>query len=186
MNELSFSQPERRSYAVPIGIVVLLVAAAIALIYWFTPHHIAEISVTQVKVLPAHTVFPGHSIKVGSQDQAEDDFYVVARVKIHDTLKLPIFISDLTGTLVRADGAQMNTSAVEKRDVESLYGTFPNLRAIAGALLPREIEIPPGGTAEGDVILDFPITQATWDARSSATITIDTYHQGALTVAIPK
>lgn len=186
MAELSFSQAERRSYGLPIAIAALIAAVAFGLIYWLTPHHIAELAVTKVDVLPEHTVFPGNSIKVGAQDEAQDDFYVVAQVRIHNTMKLPIFINDLTGTVKTADGGQATASAVEVRDLDSLYTTFPKLRAMTGKLLPRETEIPPGGTAEGSVVVDFPITQAAWDARSGATITIDTYHQGALTVAIPK
>lgn len=186
MAELRFSQAERRNFAVPMMIAVLVLAVALGLFYWLTPHRVAELSVTRVAVLPEHTVFPGNSIKVGAQDQAQDDFYVVAQVRIHDNLKLPIFINGLTGEVTTFEGAKATANAVETRDVETLYNTFPKLRQMTGKLLPRETEIPPGGTVEGSVLLDFPITQTSWDARLNATITIDTYHQGPLTVTIPK
>lgn len=186
MAELTFSQAERRKLGLPIAIVAVMAAVAFALIYRLTPHHAAELSVTKVTVLPEHTVFLGDSIKVGARDQAQDDFYVVAQVRIHDTMKLPIFINGLTGKVTTFEGATAEANGVEAKDAETLYSEFPKLRQITGKLLTRETEIPPGGTVEGAVLLDFPITQTSWDARRDASITVDTYHQGALTVAIPK
>lgn len=186
MAEFTLSQPERRSFLVPTLIVLALVVAAFAAIYFFTPHRVADLAVTHTAILPTHTVFESKSIMVGAQDQAQDDLYVIATVKITDTLRLPIFINDITGTLTTSDGAQVTSSATQNRDFESLYTTFPKLKALASPPLLRETAIQPGQSAEGMVLLHFPVPQSAWDQRSAATITIETYHQGPLTVAIPK
>lgn len=186
MADFSFSQPERRSYVVPILVVLVIVAAAFGLLYAFTPHRVAELSVTHTAILPTHTVFESKSIMVGARDQAQDDLYVVATVKIEDKLRLPIFIKDITGTLTTSDGAQVTASAAQKNDFESIYTSFPKLRSIVSTPLLRETEIQPGQSAEGMVLLHFSVPGTVWEQRSGATITIDTYHQGQLTVAVPK
>ena len=66
-----------------------------------------------------------------------------------------------------------------------LLGTFPALKDLASSPLLRETLIAPGQTAEGMVLLRFPVTQAVWNARKSATLNVDLYHQGPLTISIP-
>ena len=79
-----------------------------------------------------------------------------------------------------------DTSAIEKNDFDNLYTTFPQLKPFASSPLLRETAIQPNDHAEGMVLLHFPVTQAQWDQRTSATVTITTYSQGDLTVTIPK
>lgn len=184
MADFSFSQPEPRNFTVPILIAVAVLAIAGGLVYHFMAHGVADVTVTHVAVLPNHTVFKSRSIVVG-QDETQDDFYVLATVAVHDDLKIPIFIKDLTGTLETPEGEQ-TSSAVEKNDFASLYTTFPALKPLAGPPLLREIAIQPGESAEGMVLLHYPITQAQWDSRTSATVTVDLYHQGKFTATIPK
>jgi hypothetical protein len=189
MSELSFSQPqsERRSFLAPAIIVVVIVAIVFALIWFLTPHRIADVTITQTAVVPEHTVFANDSKVVGSQAPAQDDLYVFATVRIENKLKLPITINDISGTLTAPDDTVTPASAIGKNDRESLYLSFPALKPLgAGAPLNPETEIPPGGQAEGMVLLHFPVAEADWKNRKSAAITIDTYHQGPLTVEIPK
>jgi hypothetical protein len=186
MTDIAFSQPERRNYLIPALIVAVIVAIAFALIYFFTPHRIADLTVTHTAILPTHTVFKTESKLVGHEDQIQDDLYVLATVRIDDKLKLPVFIKDITATLTTADDTVIDTSAIEKTDLDNLYITFPKLKPLASAPLLRESTIEPGGSAEGMVLLHFPITEADWNNRKSVTITIDLYHQGSQTVTIPK
>lgn len=186
MAELSLSQAERRSYLLPIVVVLALAAVVFGLLYAYTPHRVAQLSVTHTAILPTHTVFESDSIMVGARNQAQDDLYVAATVRIEDKLRLPIFIKDITATLTTSDGGQVSASAAQKNDLPSIYMSFPKLKPIVSAPLLRETEIQPGQSAEGMVLLHFPVPQSTWDQRSAATITIDTYHQGPLTFAIPK
>jgi hypothetical protein len=180
MSELTFSsQPQRRSFLVPAAIVTVIVAIGFALIYFFTPHSVAVLTVTHTAVLPEHTVFKSNTIVV-APDQSQDDLYVLTTVRVEDKLKLPLFIKDLTGTLT-TDQGDTNTSAVE-----NLYITFPALTPLASAPLLRESTIDPGKSAEGMVLLHFPIDKATWDQRKSAIVTIEFYHQDPISVTIPK
>ncbi len=106
---------------------------------------------------------------VGSE-HAQDDLYVLATLRIEDRLNLPLFLKDFTATLVTADGEEFNTSATEKQDIPALFITFPAIEKLASAPLLRETLISPGQSAEGMVLLHFPVTQATWNSRKSATL----------------
>jgi hypothetical protein len=123
---------------------------------------------------------------VGVPDPAEDAFYVLATVHIHNDLHVPIFLKDITGTLTTADDTAITSSAVEKNDLPNLFVTFPKLKPLSSTPLLRESTIQPGADAEGMVILEFPIDQQTWDKRKSATLTVDLYHQGQFTTEIPR
>lgn len=187
MSELTFSQPERRNYLVPLLIALVLVGGIFAYIY-LRPHRIADISVTTPAVVPEHTVFKSLSKVVGHEDEAQDDLYVITTVGIDNRLKIPLTIDDITGTLTPADDSAEPTtaSAVEKNDLDNLYITFPALKPLASAPLLRETTIPPGGHAQGMVLLHFPIAKTDWDSRKSASVTINFYHQDPLTVPLPK
>jgi hypothetical protein len=185
MADLKFSQSERPNFLVP-GLIALAVIGGIFVgLAYFTPHQIALVSVTHTAILPTHTAFKSSSIVV-AEDPSQDDLYVLTTVKVQNTLKIPLFIKDITATLETAEGTTDSESAVEKNDIENLYTTFPKLKPLASAPLYREITIEPGQSAEGMVLLHFPITQAVWDSRKSATVYIDLYHQGKIPVVIPK
>jgi len=185
MAELTFSQSERRSFLVPALVAVAVLGGIFALLFWLNPHRVADLAVTHTAILPTHTVFKSETMLVGAQEQAEDDLYVLATVRIDDRLRLPLFIKDITATLTTPQG-EATASAVQKNDLPNLYVTFPALKPLASAPLLRETAIQPGEHAEGMVLLHFPVAQAQWDQRQSAVITIDFYHQGELTVPIPK
>ena len=186
MAELTFSQSERRSFLVPILIALAVLAIAGAGIYLYMPHRVADLAVTHTAILPTHTEFKTDSRLVGAQTESQDDLYVLATVRIDDRLHVPLFISDITGALTTADDAVVTSSAVQKSDLENLYFTFPKLKPLASAPLVRESTIPPGDHAEGMVLLHFPLTEADWNNRKSATVTVEFYHQGQFTVTIPK
>ena len=44
--------------------------------------------------------------------------------------------------------------------------------------------ISPGQSAQGMVLLHFPVTQVVWDHRRSAVLNVDLYHQGQQQVLI--
>lgn len=185
VHELNFSQPARRNILAPVLIAFLLLGLAIALLLRYTPHTIAEVKVVHVAVYPAHTVFKSDTILV-NRDRAQDDLYALITVNMSDQLNLPIFIKDFTGTLVGADGTSIPGTAAQKDDLENLYTVFPALRSLSSSPLLRETLIGPGGTADGMVLLHFPASADTWNHRRSASLNVDLYHQGTISVDIPQ
>lgn len=185
MPDLTFSQSERRNLFVPIGLAVIVLALASALLVRFTPHREPALAITHTSIWQEHTVYKSDSIMVG-QDKAQDNLYVLATLRIEDPLKVPLFLKDFTGTLTKANGESLGTSAVEKLDLPALYETFPALKALASAPLLRETDILPGQAMEGMVLLHYPVTQDEWNHRQTATLNVAFYHQGPQNIVIPR
>jgi len=140
MSELTFAQPERRSFLLPAVIAIVVLAIVIGIVYSFVPHRVADLTLTHVAVLPEHTVFSSDSKVVGQQAPFDDDLYI----------------------------------------------TFPALVPLSSAPLLRESTIQPAGHTEGMVLLHYPIAQAEWDQRKSASIILKFYNQDPLIVPLPK
>lgn len=186
MNEASFSQPERRSYLVPVLIAAFAICGIIAFVLEKIPQRTADLTITHIAVFPTHTVLKSDSKVVGHKDESDDDLYVLAHVRVDDRLHVPLQLKDITATLIAPDGSVSTTSAVDKRDLANLYAAFPAIKSMTSEPLLRESVIPRGGHSEGMVILHFRITEANWRQRKVSTLTVDFYHQNSLTVEIPK
>jgi hypothetical protein len=183
VSDLKFAQPARRNLLVPVLLAFLILGIVLALVLKFTPHKTADLTITRTAIYPAHTVFRSDSIIVANQ-HAEDDLYVLTTLRIDDRLHLPLFLKDFTATLTTAEGEEITTSAVEKQDLENVYTSFPALKPLASEPLLRETMISPGQSAEGMVLLHFPITKEIWDHRRTAVLNVDLYHQGQQEVLI--
>jgi hypothetical protein len=185
VSDLKFAQPARSNLLAPVLLAFLILGITLALAIRFTPHKTADLDIVHTAVYPAHTVFKGESILVG-HDQARDDLYVLTTLRVTDGLRLPLFLKDFTATLTTGDGQEITTSAVEKDDIASVYSAFPPLKPLASEPLLRETMINPGQSAQGMILLHFPITQDVWDHRRTAVLNVDLYHQGQQGVMISR
>jgi hypothetical protein len=183
VSDLKFAQPARRNLLAPVLLAFLILGIVLALLLRFTPHKTADLTITRTTIYPTHTVFKSDSIIVANQ-HAEDALYVLTTLRIDDRLHLPLFLKDFTATLTTAEGEEITTSAVEKPDLENVYTSFPALKPLASEPLLRDTMISPGQSAEGMILLHFPITKEVWDHRRSAVLNIDLYHQGEQQVLI--
>jgi hypothetical protein len=183
VTQLTFAQPGRRNLLAPVLLAFLILGILIALVLRVTPHRTADLTIAHTAVFPIHTSLKSDSIVVG-QDQSQDDLYVLTNLRIDDHLHLPLFLKDFTATLTTAEGEVFTTSAIEKQDLATVYATFPALKSLASEPLLRETMVDPGQSAEGMVLLRFPITQTVWDHRRTAYLNVDLYHQGQQSVLI--
>ena len=190
MADLTFAQSSRRNLTAPILIAVLILATVAAFAYHRLSGHVVDTSITHTEVFPIRVFFkPAQpsSFKVLTDKPVSHDegVYILATVHIDNHLTDPLFLKDLHATLDTPDG-QYRTSAIEQSDLPAVTAAFPTLAPKLSTPLLRESTIPPGQSAEGTIILQFPITQSTWDARKSAALTIDLYHQPSIVIALPK
>lgn len=183
VSDLKFAQPARRNLLVPVLLAFLILGIILALVLRFTPHKTADLTIVRTAIYPTHTVFKSDSIIVANQ-HTEDMLYVLTTLRIDDRLHLPLFLKDFNATLTTADGEEITTSAVEKGDFDNVYTSFPELRPLASDPLLRDTMIAPGQSAEGMVLLHFPVTKEVWDRRRSAVLNVDLYHQGEQPVLI--
>jgi hypothetical protein len=184
VSDLKFAQPARRNLLVPVLLAFLILGIVLALFLRFIPNHTADLAITHTSVYAAHTVFKSETIVVANQ-RAEDNLYVLTTLRIDDRLHLPLFLKDFTATLTTTDGEEVTSSAIEQQDLEAVYTSFPEVKALATTPLLRETMISPGQSAEGMILLRFPVTQEVWDRRRSAVLNIDLYHQGEQSILIP-
>jgi hypothetical protein len=185
VSDLKFAQPVRRNLLVPVLLAFLILGIVLALVLKFTPHKTADLTITRTIVHPTHTVYKSDSIVVGNQ-HAEDALYVLTTLRIDDRLHLPLFLKDFTATLTTAEGEEITTSAVEKLDLDNVYTAFPELKPLASEPLLRDTMISPGQSAEGMILLHFPVTKEVWDHRRNAVLNVDLYHQGQQEVLISR
>jgi len=183
VSDLKFAQPVRRNLLVPVLLAFLILGIILALVLRFTPHKTADLTIKRTLVFPTHTVFKSETIVVANQ-HAEDDLYVLTTLRIDDRLHLPLFLKDFTATLTSADGEQITTSAIEKQDLDTVYTSFPDVKALATEPLLRDTMISPGQSAEGMILLHFPVTKDVWDKRRNAVLNVDLYHQGTQEILI--
>jgi hypothetical protein len=183
--DLKFAQPARRNLLAPVLLAFLILGIVLALLLRFTPHGTADLTLTHTTIFPTHTVFKSDTIVVANQ-HTEDALYVLTTLRIDDRLHLPLFLKDFTATLTTAEGEEITTSAIEKPDLENVYTSFPGLKPLASDPLFRETMISPGQSAQGMVLLHFPVTKEVWDHRRKAVLNIDFYHQGQQEILISR
>lgn len=184
VSDIRFAQPARRNLLAPVLIAFVVLGIVLALVLRYTPHRTADLTITKTAVYPAHTVFKSDSILV-AREQAQDDLYVIVNLRVDDRLNLPIFLKDFTATLTTVDGEELHANATEQQDFEAVYGAFPALKKLSSSPLLRETLIAPGKSAEGMVLLHFPVTAEVWDRRKSAILNVNLYHQGRIEITIP-
>src|SRR6266481_4693316 len=176
VSDLKFAQPARRNLLAPVLLAFLILGIVLALLIRFTPHRTADLSITRTTIYPTHTVFKSDSIVVANQ-RAEDALYVLTTLRIDDRLHLPLFLKDFTATLTTGEGEEITTSAVEKLDLENVYTSFPALKPLASEPLLRDTMISPGQSAEGMILLHFPVTKESCDNPRTALLNTDFYQQ---------
>lgn len=189
MADPSFAQPARRNLTLPIALAALVLAIAAVALVRLSPQQTADAAIPHLAVYPSHLVFKSDSTVIGAQT-TQDTLYVLATVRLTDRLRLPLFLKDFTAVLITADGSQTGViSAIEKPDLAQLLATFPTLNKLAAAQrtppLYRETRVDPGQTAEGWLLLAFPVAAETWNARRSAVLSVDLYHQPPVRIDLP-
>ena len=185
VSEPKFAQPARRNLLAPVLLAFLILGIVLALLLRYTPHRTPDLTITRTAIYPTHTVFKSESIVVANQ-RAEDVLYVLTTLRIDDHLHLPLFLKDFTATLTTAEGEEITTSAVEKLDLDNVYTSFPGLKPLASEPLLRDTMISPGQSAEGMILLHFPVTKEVWDHRRKAVLNVDLYHQGMQEILISR
>ncbi len=185
MPELSFSQPERRSFLVPVLLALAALALAILIAIHFFPATTVNIDHIHTDILPTETKLKGSTV-IGLSD-TERVLYVASTIKVDNQLRVPIYLDDFHLTLTMPDDSEMTVEAAEKHDIPDLELNYPALKPMLTDQLQRETAIEPGKSASGTVL--FPlnkIDKTIWDRRKSAVVKVDLYHQPAVYTTIPK
>jgi len=190
--DLQLAPPEDDSnpivkYAIA-GLAMILIAIAVFLL---NPRKTAEVSVQKLDFYAPPAVAPPVDTVMypGTPKQAENDLYVVATVAVTDKLRLPIAPDGPSATMTLADGSSVDGQFLSGEDLPRLETEFPDLTPLVNkpGTTPIAIgeTISPGSTRTGEVVLLFPnVTKAAWDAKKSATLTINISRQKPVTIPL--
>ena len=195
MSDLQIA-PAREKNVLPAVLIALLVLCAAAFaVFYFNPHKVADLSVSDVQTFAPHTETKsleagrsagGMRVLGSTQTVAEDDLYVVATVSFTDRLRIPIYLTGGTADVIFADGTEVQPRMLAVSDVQRLKQIFPALAPLTENPLGDDEELDPGKTRTATLVLPIPGRDAAaWKGKRSATLTLELRNQGAQTVRLP-
>jgi hypothetical protein len=181
----SFSQPERRSFALP----VILALAVLGIAAFFYVRHFPQNSITvdhvQTSVLPEITVFKSQTQVIGPPE-TDYALIVATQIRVTNGGGSPFTLDDYKLTLTNDKGEQETEPAIYHSKLPNLELIYPNLKPLATNILERDTVVQPRQTADGTILFVLNVPQSMWDNRQSATLEIDVYNQSPITLTIPK
>jgi hypothetical protein len=171
------------------GLAMVVIAIAVFLL---NPRKTAEVSVQKLDFYAPPAVAPPDETVMypGTPKAAEEDLYVIATVNITDKLRIPIMPDGPGASMTTADGSSVDGEFLDGHDLPRLETEFPALTALASRAdappIAIDETISPGATRTGTIVLLFPkVTQAMWQAKKSASLTINIDRQKPVTVTLP-
>ena len=104
-------------------------------------------------------------------------------VSVRNDFEKPIFIKEMKGTLVTADGKTYDDIPASEVDYERYFQAFPDLRSHALQALKPETKIIPGQQASGTLVFGFPVTRDQFDSRKNFLVTVVPYDRRAIVIS---
>src|SRR6202040_1960311 len=89
---------------------------------------------------------------------------VAVNVTLHNSGKKSLWIHDIKARLT-TDGGEFTDEAASAVDFDRYFQAFPTLKEHAIAAIPPETKIPPGGQAQGTIVVSFPVIKDDFDKR---------------------
>jgi hypothetical protein len=177
----------------PNALTVVLLAFAVvaasigAYVYFGQKPPVATGEIIRLTAVPIHSETQGPA-EPGLQGQAEvfDEVLLLARVKLHNQSKLPLFLHDMYASLSLPDELERRSLAVNKTDFNRAFVAYPQLQPLKGEPLVRDITIEPGQTVEGMMLFPYPITGDEYNKKTSLDLNVIFLHQKTLTMPAPK
>ena len=101
---------------------------------------------------------------------------VAINVTVHNSGEKSLWIHDIKAKLLTGSG-ELTDEAASAIDFDRYFQAFPALKEHALAALPPETKIPPGGQAQGTIVVSFPVTIDDFNTRKSLSVVIQPYDQ---------
>lgn len=181
----TFTQPERRSFTLPIILAVGVLASGL-----FALHRTTQTSLTakhlHTDVLPNTTIYKADTIVLGPPVTTYT-LFVVSKLSIDNHRSQPISLDDMVLTLTDSKGAQLSAQALRPQELANAELSFPKLKPLMTTpLLLREAPIAANQVAEGTAVFSVAVPQSIWDKRTSATIALTPYHLDPIILTLPQ
>lgn len=101
---------------------------------------------------------------------------VAVNITLHNSGEKSLWIHDIKAKIT-TDGGEFTDEAASAVDFDRYFQAFPVLKEHAISAIPPETKIPPGGQAQGTVVVSFPITKDDFEKRKSLSVAIQPYDQ---------
>ena len=152
---------------VPVLIAAVVVAMVVVLFSWH-----ASKPLIVAKVLGAYATQSGPSqVLVGVQ------------LSVQNSTKGPIWIKDVRVEVKPAGSDKpLSDRAAPASDLDRYLQAFPDLAAHKMPAMDLDQKMQPGDSAQGMVIVSFPITKEAFDKRQSLKVTFDLYDHLPFTI----
>jgi hypothetical protein len=175
------------SHVVWASIIATVVVSALAALYFVAAQNPPTVTgeVVQVWAHPHHTQTSG--IDANGAPMAKDNFdqvLVVARVRLHNQSKQPLFLHEIMTNALLDDGIHTSYAAISA-DYERIFIAYPELASLHAKPLSPSATIAPGETVEGDFVSAFRMTGQQWNARKGLNFSFGIQYQPHL-VLTPK
>lgn len=167
------------------AIVILAVGAYF---YFGAIPPVAVGEITHLTAYPVHRVSNSAleaNLRAAKVENTFDEVIVVAELRLRNQSSGPIFLSDMSA-LLNLPTEEHRSLAATTSDYDRVFIAYPELVPMKRDPLLRDTTIPAGGTAEGQLIFNYPITKDQWDMRRSLDITISFLHQKDLVLPAPQ
>ena len=106
----------------------------------------------------------------------QHEVMVAINVTVHNSGEKSLWIHDIKGKIA-TDSGELSDEAASAVDFDRYFQAFPALKEHALSPLPPETKIPPGGQAQGTIVVTFSVTQDGFDKRKSLSVVIQPYDQ---------
>jgi hypothetical protein len=101
---------------------------------------------------------------------------VAINITLKNSGEKSLWVHDIKAKLT-TDAGEFPDEAASAIDFDRYFQAFPALKEHATAALPPETKIPPGGQAQGTIVVSFPVTKDDFDKRKSLSVAIQPYDQ---------
>ncbi len=155
-----FEKESKTQTYIVVGVVLAIIAAVIAIFsYSMRPKPRASGNINEAYAV----ALPG------------DNVLATITVTFHNVGGKPLFIRDIKARMTTADGKEFQDIAANAVDFDRYFRGYPDLRDHSGLPLKVETRVDPGEQVRGSVIVSFPVTLDTFNARKSLSVLIQPY-----------
>ncbi len=114
-----------------------------------------------------------------------DEVIIIADVRLHNQSQGPVFLADMAA-LLKLPTEEDRSLAASTSDFNRVFVAYPALAPMKQQPLLRDITIPAGATAEGQLVFNYPIAKEVWDQRQSLNLVLSFTHQKDLVLLAPQ
>ena len=172
---------------VVVAAVIVLLAIG-AYVYFNEKPPVVAGEILHLTAYPIHreskaSMFAAQSI--GPAENKFDEIVIIADVRLHNQSEGPVFLADMAAML-KLPTEEDRSLAASPSDFNRVFVAYPELAPMKQQPLLRDITIPAGATAEGQLVFNYPITKEQWDQRQSLNLVLSFTHQKDLVLLAPQ